>query len=123
MDKEKALFRFWGSFGVDAYDENDVPANATYPYITFNVSEDALGNVVSLHADLWDKNTSWVRVTNLKDTIAQAIGGDNSVTLPLEHGGYIYLCGGTPFAQRVDDTQTDIKRIYISAQAEFLCAY
>lgn len=122
MDKAQALHQFWSSFGVDAYDENSVPDNAILPYITYNVATDSLGNVVSLHADLWDKSTSWRKVTQLSEEIAQKIKQHNDYTIKFD-GGYIYLCGGTPFAQRVGDPEKDIKRIYINVQAEYLCEY
>ena len=38
--------------------------------------------------------------------------------------GYIYLTGGTPFAQRIAiDEDRAIKRIYMNILAEFLCEY
>lgn len=122
MDKAQALHQFWSSFGVDAYDENSVPDNAMLPYITYNVATDSLGNVVSLHADLWDKSTSWRYVTQLSEKIAQKIKQHNDYTIKFD-GGYIYLCDGTPFAQRIGDPEKDIKRIYINVQAEYLCKY
>lgn len=124
MNKETALHSFWNSFGVPAYDETTVPdkKDRTYPYITYNMATDSLGNVVSLHASLWFQSNSWVGITNLKDAIAERITGENFATVKFDDG-YIYIVGGTPFAQRVDDEDDTIKRIYINAQAEFLCAY
>ena len=124
MNKETALHSFWNSFGVPAYDETTVPnrKDRTYPYITYNMATDSLGNVVSLHASLWFQSNSWVGVTNLKDAIAKRITGDRFETVKFDDG-YIYIVGGTPFAQRVDDEDDTIKRIYINAQAEFLCAH
>lgn len=122
MNKETALHNFWNSFGVDAYDETSVPDKATFPYITYNMATDSLGNVVPLHAQLWYKSNSWLGVTALKDAIAARITGENYETVKFD-GGYIYIAGGTPFAQRIDDENDTIKRIYINAQAEFLCAY
>lgn len=128
MNKEQALHSFWNSFGVAAYDETTVPdkeelpQGITYPYITYNMATDSLGNVISLHADLWDRSDSWLRITQLKDAIAEKISGENYETIKFDNG-YIYIAGGTPFAQRLDDEVKNIKRIYINAQAEFLCAY
>ena len=124
MNKETALHSFWNSFGVPAYDETTVPnrKDRTYPYITYNMATDSLGNVVSLHASLWFQSNSWVGVTNLKDAIAKRITGDRFETVKFDDG-YIYIVGGTPFAQRVDDEDDTIKRIYINAQADFLCAH
>lgn len=122
-EKERALHEFWNSFEVVAYEESSVPDDADYPRITYNVATDSLGGVVSLHADLWFRSSSWVAITELSDMIAKRIKKNGHVVLPLASGGYIYLVGGTPFAQRIDDTDDTIKRIYINLQAEFLTAY
>ena len=123
-EKEKALHSFWNSFGLKAYDETTVPDDATFPRITYNVVTDSLGGVVSLHADLWYRSNSWQGVTDLSETIARRIKGKGFVSLPIEGGGYIYLSGGKPFSQRIDDPDDDsIKRIYINIQAEYLTAY
>ncbi len=122
MDRVQALKQFWGSFGVEAYDETDVPDDAQYPYITYNSATDSLGGVVPLHADLWFYDASWYSITKLSEAIAKRIKEHGSITIPFDDG-YIYMAGGTPFAQRVDDPEQDMKRIYINVQAEYLCAY
>lgn len=122
MDKEQALHNFWNSFGIPAYDETTVPDKAAFPYITYSVSTDSLDNMVSLHANLWYKSTSWKAITEKAEAIAERVKG-NGYELAAFDGGYIYLTGGTPFAQRIADPEADIKRIYINIEAEFLCAY
>lgn len=122
MDKEQALHNFWNSFDIPAYDETTVPDEAAFPYITYSVSTDSLDNMVSLHANLWYKSTSWKAITAKAEAIAERVKG-NGYELAAFDDGYIYLTGGTPFAQRIADPEADIKRIYINIEAEFLCAY
>ena len=122
MDKAQAIHSFWNTFGVPAYDENSVPDGAKFPYLTYNVVTDSLGVVVSLHANIWDKSTSWATVSQLSERIARRIKTYSDYIIEFDDG-YIYLCGGTPFAQRLNDENPDIKRIYINVQAEYLCAY
>ena len=122
MNKVEALHAFWNSFGVQAYDEHSVPPAAEYPYITYNVATDTLGGVVSLHADLWFYDTLWKGITDLTTEISRRIKEYTYLTIPFD-GGYIYLTGGTPFAQRIDDPDENIKRVYINVQAEYLCKY
>lgn len=122
MDKAQALDEFWNSFGVNAYDENSVPDEAIFPRITYNVVSDSLNNVVSLHADLWYRSTSWKDITILAEKIAERVKGSGYAIKSID-GGYVYLTGGTPFAQRLQDPDPDIRRIYINIQAEFLCAF
>ncbi len=119
MDKEQALQAFWSSFGLEAYDENTVPIEATMPYITYAVVTDSLENKVSASASLWYKSTSWKDISNKKDEISNAIGIGGHVT-PI-NGGYMWITRGTPFAQRMSDPNDDsIRRIYLNAVVEFL---
>jgi hypothetical protein len=46
MDKEQAIQNFWSQFGIPAYDENSVPDDLRYPFITYSVSTDMLDDTV-----------------------------------------------------------------------------
>ena len=125
MNKEEALYAFWNSIdsAVGAFDETTVPDTAPFPRITYNVATDSLNNVVPLHVDVVDSSNSWRKAQEIKDKISKRVNEKGFVTIPFD-GGYIYLCGGAPFAQRVDDPDDDrIKRYYINLTAEFLCQY
>lgn len=120
MDKVQALTAFWNSFGIPAYDDASVPDEAQFPYITFGVSTDSLGNVVNLNASLWYRSTSWREITQKVEEISKYIGYGFR-TVPFDNG-YIYITRGAPFAQRMDDPNDDkVKRYYINVQAEYLC--
>ena len=122
MDKEQALNNFWNRFGWTAYDENTVPDNAEYPYITYNVSTGNVNNSISLYAQLWDRSTSWKRVVSKSEEIAEYIGYGHHVES--FDDGYIYITMGNPFAQRMSEPGDDkMRRIYISVNVEFLCKY
>ena len=123
MNKAQALDKFWNSFSIPAYDENTVPDNAQMPYITYNVIEDELGNVVNLYANLWYRSTSWKDITLKSDEIAKKITEMYPPAIAIDNGR-LYLAKGTPFAQRMNDPESDtIRRMYINIQAEFLTAY
>lgn len=122
MTKSQALNQFWGGFGVPAYDENSVPDDAVFPYITYTESLDSLGNVLTLTANIWDKSTSWKFVTDKQEEIARRIGEYGHYMVPLDGGG-LYLTKGTPFAQRMADSDNDIKRVYLVVMGEFLTKY
>lgn len=123
MNKEQTIHAFWNSFGVKAYDEHTVPDDAVFPRITYTLATDSLNNVVNMNANIWYRSTSWEGATNLCNEIAKRIKEHGHQSLPFD-GGYIYLCGGTPFAQRMDEPSDDmIKRYYINVQVEYLCAY
>ena len=124
MDKVQAIDEFWNSFGLPAYDENTVPTDDSvdYPYITYNVSTDSLGNMIPLSASLWYRSTSWEDITHKAREIARAIKTQH---MPIKiDGGYVWLVGGTPFSQRMSDPNDDmVRRIYLNVSAEYLTAY
>lgn len=125
MDKAQGLQQFWGSFGISAYDESSVPDrnDITYPYITYSIVDDSLGNVVNLTASIWYRSSSWAGVELKKNEIAKKLGEFGHYVISIDDG-YIYMVKGIPFAQRMSDPSDDmIKRIYINVQAEFLTAY
>lgn len=117
MDKQQAIHNFWSTFGT-AYDENAVPDSAELPYITYSVSTDSMGQPITLTASLWENSSSWASLTDLSNRIAEYIGVGGRV-IPLDEG-YMWICRGTPFSQRVASDEGTAKRIYIVTQAEFL---
>lgn len=123
MNKTQAIDNFWNGFDWPAYNENSVPDNVTFPYITYSLSTDSLGGIVSLNASLWDRSNSWERLSLKSDEIARDIKEHGHRVLKLDDG-YVWLTGGTPFAQRLSDPEdTKIKRIYLNVLGEFLTAY
>lgn len=123
MDKAQAVHSFWAGFGLPAYDENSVPDNATMPYITYSVGTGALGDLVVLQGSLWYRSPSWEAISKKADQIAEAVGGQGHLIIPLDQGR-LYLTQGVPFAQRMaDEADSMIRRIYININAEFLTAY
>lgn len=125
MNKWRALNEFWSSFSWDAYDENSVDTGAnspTPPYITYSAQTGSVEQILTLTASLWDRSTSWKNVSDKADEIAERIGyGYELVKID---GGYLYLAKGQPFAQRMNDPDdSEIKRIYVMLNAEFLTAY
>lgn len=124
MDKEQALHKFWSGFGLTAYDENTVPDNALTTnggkYLTYNVATASLDEPTPLYANLWYKSSSWAEITVKANEIAGAIGRGGAIVS--FDGGYIWICRGTPFSQRMPDDDDTIRRIYINVMAEYLSA-
>lgn len=122
MTKAQAIDYFWNSFGIKAYDENTVPDKPNFPYITYSVTTDDIGNVVNLSASIWDRSTSWKIISEKVDEISKKIIEMQPPAIALNNGR-LYLTKGTPFAQRMSDPDDMIRRIYMNLQAEFLTAY
>ena len=124
MDKEQALHKFWSGFGLTAYDENTVPDDALATnkgkYLTYNVATASLDEPTPLYANLWYKSSSWAEITVKANQMAEAIGRGGAI-VPFD-GGYIWICRGAPFSQRMPDEDDTIRRIYINVMAEYLSA-
>ena len=121
MTKAAAIYQFWASFGLPAYEENSVPDTSTFPYITYQLVTDSFENEVILTGSIWYRDTSWLSVNTKAEEISQAIGlGGKLIDCD---GGKIWLKRGSPFSQNMgDDTDDLIKRKYINLSAEFFTA-
>ena len=117
MNKAQTINSFWNSFKIPAYDMYSVPTDAQMPYITYEYAEDNLDNAVMLSASIWYKSTSWLAVSGKAAEIAESIG--NGKILKTDEG-YIYITRGTPFIQRLPDTDDTIRRIHINLQVEYM---
>lgn len=124
MTKAAAIYNFWSSFGLVAYEENAVPTGddaPKFPYITYQLVTDSFDNEVLMTASLWYRSTSWTQANAKSEEISEAIGLGGKIIKCV--GGRIWLKRGTPFAQRMgDETDSLIKRIYINVTAEFFTA-
>ena len=121
MDKYQAIHDFWSSFALPAYDDYSVPDDPVFPYISYNVVTDSLGNPVFLTASLWYRTYSWEGISMKTEEIARRITEMNPI--PLDNRQYLYLTKGSPFAQRMNDPSDDaIRRVYLNVEAEFLTA-
>lgn len=124
MTKEAALHYFWSSFDWATYEATSVPTgdNAPkFPYLTYSVATDSIGQSVALTADLWYRGTSWAIANDLCQRISDAIGSGGKIISC--DGGCIWLNRGSPFAQNMSDPNDDlIKRKHINISAEFMTA-
>ena len=121
MTKAAAIYNFWNGFGLSAYEENSVPDDAQFPYITYQLVTDSISNAVSLTASLWYRGSSLVEINAKTEEISRVIGR-GGIFLKCD-GGRIWLLRGTPFAQTMgDDVDDTIKRKYLNITAEFFTA-
>lgn len=118
MDKYQALHEFWNSFDIPAYDAASVPDEAGAFYITYNAVTDSLDRAIPMSASIWKTNTtSWSEISQKAEQISDAL--IQVKTIPLDIG-YLYITRGQPFAQRMQEENDTVKRIYINIMAEYL---
>lgn len=118
MTKAGAVYDFWNTFLV-AYEENTVPEDAKFPYITYQLVTDSFGREVQMTASIWYRNSSWLEANAKVEEISSAIGM-GGVRLNFDNGA-IWLKRGSPFAQNMgDDGDNLIKRKYLNLIAEYI---
>ena len=121
MTKAAAIYQFWSSFGLTAYEESTVPEDATFPYITYQLVTDSFDREIPLTASLWYRGESWTAINAKTEEISKKISRGGKI-IPCD-GGAIWLKRGQPFAQNIGDESDDlIKRKYLNITAEFLTA-
>ena len=121
MTKAAAIYQFWSGFGLTAYEENTVPTDAAFPYITYQLVTDSFDREIPLTASLWYRSESWTAINAKTDEISQKISRGGKIISC--DGGAIWLKRGQPFAQSMGDESDDlIKRKYIHITAEFMTA-
>lgn len=122
MTKEQTLNNFFSGFGLLAYEENAVPTGADrpdYPYITYEVIDGSLGDVLAISMSLWYRGSSWTPAHAKKREIAQAVGRGGKL-MPCDGGG-IWIRPGSPFARDEGDESDDfIKRIIFNLMIEYI---
>ena len=96
----KAIYTFFNSFGIPAYDTNAVPDDAELPYITYYHGEPEWGLKASGYAHVWYRTKSRATVNAKADEIIAAIR--EGIILPCD-GGYVVIWPETPLVQPEKD--------------------
>lgn len=118
MDKYEALYSFYSSFGIPAYEENSVDENAVMPYITYEVLTSSFDNdSVSISCQIFSKSKDLIELDKITDKISKALTG--GITLKCKDG-YVVLYRGTPFAQNRATGDTSVKCKYINISADYI---
>lgn len=120
MDKWQAIHEFWSGFDIPAYDQTSVPDDAAFPYITYNASVGEFEQILYLDASVWYQSTSWAEISQKVQEIAESIDQHKIIKID---DGYMYIRKGSPFGQRMPDTNDLIRRIYVIIQVEFFSRY
>ena len=121
MTKAAAIYQFWSGFGLTAYEENTVPTDAAFPYLTYQLVTDSFDREVAATASLWYRGESWTDINAKTEEISQKISRGGKIISC--DGGAIWLKRGQPFAQSMGDESDDlIKRKYLNITAEFMTA-
>lgn len=118
MDKLQALYNFWASFGIPAYEVNAIPSDAVFPYITYEMAISDFGHEIALTAGVWYKGTQWVGATQKAAEIGQKIGR-GGIMIPYD-GGAMWIRKANTFAQPMGDENDLIKHMVIQYVIEYM---
>ena len=119
MTKAAAIYQFWSGFGLTAYEENTVPEDAAFPYVTYQLVTDSFDREVAATASLWYRGESWTDINAKTEEISKKIGASGKKVAV--DGGGIWIKRGQPFAQNMGDESDDlIKRKYINISIVFI---
>lgn len=119
MTKDKALHA-WFSLFLPAYPASSVPQDATFPWLTYELSMGAFDSgEIGLTVNLWYYTEGEAAPNAKAQEMSDAIG-PGGVVLPCD-GGYVWIKRGTPWCQSVvDESDSNIKRRYINVTVEYL---
>ena len=119
MTKAAAIYQFWSGFGLTAYEENTVPTDAAFPYVTYQLVTDSFDHEVSATASMWYRDESWIDINAKTEEISSNIGFGGKIIKC--DGGRIWIKRGHPFAQDMgDESDGLVKRKYLNLTFEFL---
>ena len=119
MTKAAAIYQFWNSFGLTAYEENSVPVEAAFPYITYQLVTDSFDREITLAASIWYRSESWTAINAKTEEISQTISRGGKI-IPCD-GGAIWLKRGQPFAQNMgDESDNLIRRKYLNLTQKYI---
>lgn len=118
MNKYQALYEFYNSFGIPAYEENSVPENAELPYITYEImTADLDMDNVAISCQIYFKSNSLMKVNAITEKLYNALSGGKKLKCD---AGYIVLYRGRPFAQNRPSGDKTVKAKYINISADYI---
>ena len=128
MTREQAIFDFWNSFNIPAFEENSVPTGENapaYPYITYQLVVDDFRGQVQTSASVYDRDK------NNYSALFQVLQKTAEIRKKISRGGImlafdsgvVWLKPNTPFSQIMGDSEDNaVRRAYLNMTAEFISA-
>lgn len=120
MTPEAAIHGFMNGFGIPAYPSSNVPIDAEFPYITYDL---VLGEMfeaeVNMPVNVWYRTESEALPNAKVREMFNAIGY-GGVTASCD-GGMIWFKRGRPWAQAVtvEGEDESVKRRYVNINIDF----
>lgn len=107
-----ALYRFWSGFGIPAYADDNVPDDAQYPYITYELEFPDWSQEVVASARLWYRDTSFTAMAEKLDEICEQL--DPGASIKTESGSVKLFWDTNKIQFLPYDIEPDVKVAYLS---------
>lgn len=119
MTPEAAIYNFLSSFEIPAYAASSTPAQAEFPYITYDlVVGDFISGDQAMEVDLWYYTDSESKINAKAREMFDRIGLGGVM---LKHDtGAVWVKRGTPWCQAVVNENEMVKRRYINLDLQYL---
>ena len=117
-NKYQALYEFYNTFGIPAYEENSVPEDAELPYITYEImTADLDMENIAMSCQIYFKSNSLMKVNAITEKLYNTLSGGLKLKCDT---GYIVLYRGRPFAQNRPSGDKTVKAKYINISADYI---
>lgn len=117
----EALYAFWNSFSVPAYEENSVPTGIDspgFPRITFPMVTSGFGETARIFVSVWTRSDSWAEAVRISDSIETAL--KNGGKCLLHDSGMVWIVPAEPFARGTGDpNDSEVKRMLLDITLRF----
>lgn len=117
MTKAAAMHQFFSSFGIPAYTTADVPDDAAFPYLTYEVTLGAFGDTTYPVVELWYQSTSNVPINAKVQEIDDRC--KNGAPIRFDGGGATVYSG--TWTGLWDEISVNVKRRRSNFTIEWVC--
>lgn len=119
MTQEAALHQFWNSFDIPAYNSVNVPDDATYPYIVYDMASGLWDDLAFPNISIWYRGNALTLLHNKVREIAETLK-DGGTRIQCD-GGMMWITAGTPWCNYMTDPEDDqIKRAVLNVNINFV---
>ena len=111
-----ALYTFASGFSWNAYPEENVPASAALPYITYTLQEYEWDTMGMLQMRLWYRGSDYTTINAKVDEIAAYVERGAKVKTA---SGALVIYKGSPWCQYQLSDEVDLKIAYLNFDVHY----
>lgn len=119
MNRHQAIYQFLSGFDIPAYASGSVPAEAEFPYLTYEmVDGDFLSGEVNMTVHVWYYTDTETAPNQKVFELSKGIGyGGKKLNFD---DGAVWVKKGSPWCTNVPDENSKVKHRYLNIDLEFI---